>query len=213
MSEFCDSLSVVFTDSPKIEDHLFAKAIRWADQNPEDVVFWARKKALERIPDVDVDWSSKIRALRRIRFGYNRKNLVLGCINEAIKSSMDSDIAAIFCSLSIPKTCSEMGSLLAALASFCNGNDGRAVVVIDLKEDNEIDEGEEEEAEETDPFENSDFLAEEEQKAGEVFKEEKVEDEKSEKEKENFLKKLKIVSRMYTNNVLNFNGDGFSKCA
>ncbi|EGT34837.1 hypothetical protein CAEBREN_04197 [Caenorhabditis brenneri] len=200
MSELCDSLSVVFTDSPRIEDHLFAKAIRWADQNPEDIIFWARRKALERIPDVDVDWSSKVRALRSIRFGYNKSNLLRGCIDEAIK--MESDIAAIICSIKLPKTCSQMGSLLASLAAFCHGNDGRAVVVIDLREEEE--EKDDDKQDETDPFENSDFLDEEEEKTGE-FKTTEI----SQEDKDKFLKKLKLVSGIYTKNVLTFDGDTF----
>lgn len=134
MTEICSSLSVVFTNSPKIDDHLFAKAVRWAEQNPDDVVLWLRKKTLVKIPTVDVDWSSKVSALRRIRFMYNRKNLLQGCIDEAIKESMGTEVAAMICSMIPPGNGSQMGSLLAALAHFCNGNDGRAVLLIDLRE-------------------------------------------------------------------------------
>ncbi|CAI2348240.1 unnamed protein product [Caenorhabditis sp. 36 PRJEB53466] len=205
MSELCDALSVVFTDSPKIEDHLFAKAIRWADQNPNDIVFWARRKALNRIPEIDVDWSSKVAALRRIRFGYNRRNLLLGCIDEAVKGSIDCDVAAIICSLSVPKNGSQMGSLLAALAHFCNSNDGRAVAVIDLRRENGEEEDDEED-DQTDPFENFEFLDEvEEEKPKELTG-------KTSEEIESQTEKLKRISGIYTKNVFTFDGDKFTSC-
>lgn len=79
----------------------------------------------------------KAGALRRIRFGYSSKKLLQGCIDIALKASIGSEVAAIFCSMSIPQDCPELGCLLAALANFCNVDDGRAVVVIDLRDDND----------------------------------------------------------------------------
>uniref|UniRef100_A0A1I7TMK1 Uncharacterized protein n=1 Tax=Caenorhabditis tropicalis TaxID=1561998 RepID=A0A1I7TMK1_9PELO len=178
--------------------------------------------SIHRIPEVEVDWSSKVRCLRRIRFGYCKKNIVNGCINEAINANLNPEIAAIICSLKIPKTCSQMGSLLASLASFCQGNDGRAVVVIDFREEEEvriedknigyrlqivtIQEEKDEESNEVDPFENMEFLEEEEKKTDSITIE------KTRKDEEKFLQKLKNVSAIYTKNVLMFDGEQFSDC-
>ncbi|CAB3403488.1 unnamed protein product [Caenorhabditis bovis] len=123
-------VTVIFAESQKIEDHMFAKAIQWADECPDDEIYWIRDQALEKVPNVDVDLSGKMDALKRIKFMYNRTKASVVCTNMALDES--ADVAAILCSMPKSIRCDQFGICLASLAHFCNRNGGKAVAVVEL---------------------------------------------------------------------------------
>ncbi|CAI5445901.1 unnamed protein product [Caenorhabditis angaria] len=124
-----EHLTVIYSEGHDLDSYIFQKAIRWAEQNMDDFVFWMRKQPMDKIPEIDIDWSQKIEALKRLKFLYNSKHLSAACMN-TILSDIE-DVAAIIIQTDIYQKPPEFGTLLATLAHFCNQKNSKAVVCID----------------------------------------------------------------------------------